>query len=682
MPGECTPQLRETIENTIRFLAVDAVNAANSGHPGAPMGLAAAAFELFDNHLRFDPSDPDWPLRDRFVLSGGHASMLLYGMLHLYGYALSLDEIRAFRQWGAQTPGHPEFGLTPGVETTTGPLGQGFAHAVGMALAARMARSRFQGVASPDQAAPGEHFVYGMMGDGDMMEGITSEAASLAGHLGLGNMIFIYDDNEITIDGGTELSFGEDIPARFVAQGWHVQGAIDGQAVSELGDALEAARAEVDRPSLIVLRTVIGRGSSAVAGTNKAHGSPLGAEEAARAKQAAGWPEAPNFWVPDEVRGYFEGRISDKKVSRAAIEAQHQAWREANPENAEAWDAARDRKLPGNLGERLAEGFAGVDDATRKHSAAVLARLHEIVPNMVGGSADLAGSAAPPILKEHGIVGPGAGPDTDPFAGRNIHFGVREHAMGAVVNGMALDGTFIPYCGTFLIFSDYMRPSIRLAALMKLRTLFVFTHDSFYVGEDGPTHQPIEQLDSLRAVPGLTIFRPADGVETAMAYAWALQHAQGPVLFALTRQGLKALSRPTDFELEDVWKGAYRVRESGKGADVVLVASGSEVSLACEAAEVLAAGGVEARVVSIPSLELFFAQPEAEQLALVPDDGTPVVAIEAGRGESYRRLVGRRGLIIGMTRFGESAPAGRLAEEFGFTPKAVATRVGEYLAGS
>ena len=684
MPGECSPQLRETIENTIRFLAVDAVNAANSGHPGAPMGLAAAALELFDNHLRFDPSDPDWPLRDRFVLSGGHASMLLYGMLHLYGYALSLDEIRNFRQWGALTPGHPEYGLTPGVEITTGPLGQGFAHAVGMALAARMTRSRFGGEASADQAAPGEHFIYGVMGDGDMMEGVSAEAASLAGHLGLGNLIFIYDDNQITIDGGTDISFGEDIPARFAAQGWHVSSTVDGQAVEELGAALEAARGERDRPSLIVLRTVIGRGSPAVAGKSKAHGAPLGAEEAARTKQALGWPEEPAFLVPDEVRGYFDGRIAEKKAERAATEARHQAWREANPDCAEGWDAARDRKLPGNLGELLAEGFEGVDDSTRKHSAAVLERLHDVIPYMVGGSADLAGSAAPPILKQHGIVGPGAdgGSDSvaDPFAGRNIHFGVREHAMGAITNGIALDGTFLPYCGTFLIFSDYMRPPIRLAALMKVRSLFVFTHDSFYVGEDGPTHQPIEQLDSLRVVPGLTIFRPADGVETAMAYAWALQRADGPVLFSLTRQGLKAVERPEGFELEDVWKGAYGVREPGRAPDVVLVASGSEVSLACEAAEGLAAKGVEARVVSMPCLELFFAQPEADQLALVPDDGTPLVAIEAGRGESYRGLVGRRGLVIGMPHFGESAPAGRLAEEFGFTPSAVADRVAKHLS--
>jgi len=677
MPAECTPQLREKIENTIRFLAVDAVDAAKSGHPGAPMGLAAAAFELFDNHLRFDPADPDWPLRDRFVLSGGHASMLLYGMLHLYGYELPLDQIRAFRQWGALTPGHPEYGMTPGVETTTGPLGQGFAHAVGMALAARMTRSHFGGAGG---SGPGEHFVYGMMGDGDMMEGITSEAASLAGHLGLGNLIFIYDDNRITIDGGTELSFGEDVTARFEAQGWHVQGPIDGQAVSELGEGLEAARGVTDRPSLIVLRTVIGRGSPGVAGKNKAHGAALGAEETARTKQAMGWPQEPAFHVPDDVRDYFNRRIAEKKADRSAVEAGHQAWREANPEGAEAWDAARNRKMPADLGERLAEGFADVDDATRKHSAAVLARLHATVPYMVGGSADLAGSAAPPVLGEYGIVGPGAEEGADPFAGRNIHFGVREHAMGAITNGIALDGTFLPYCGTFLIFSDYMRPSLRLAALMKVRSLFVFTHDSFYVGEDGPTHQPIEQLDSLRVVPGLTTFRPADGVETAMAYAWVLQRADGPVLLALTRQSLPALNRPADFELEDVWKGAYRVREPEGASDVVVIASGSEVALACAAAEQMATRGVEARVVSMPCLELFLSQSESDQLALVPDDGTPVVALEASRGESYRRFVGRKGLILGMQRFGESAPAAKLAEEFGFTPETVAARIEEHLA--
>ncbi len=534
MPSDCTPQLREQIENTIRFLAVDAVERAGCGHPGAPMGLAAAAFELFDRHMRFDPSDPDWPLRDRFVLSGGHASMLLYSMLHLYGYDVSLDDLRNFRQLGSKTPGHPEYGDTPGVEVTTGPLGQGFAHAVGMALAGRMTRSQLGGPADADAVGPGNHFVYGFMGDGDMMEGISSEAASFAGHLGLGNLVFIYDDNSITIDGGTEISFSEDIRARFESHGWHVQGRIDGQDTAGLDAALEAARAETERPSLIILQTVIGRGSPNVAGKSKAHGAALGADEVALTKEAMGWPAEPTFLVPDAVRSYFDARCEEKKAERRALDALHQAWREAQPDRAAAWDAARNRKLPGNLAEILAAGRADVVDATRKHSAVALQTLADCVPFMVGGSADLAGSAAPPILKGTGAVGdPGA---ADRFAGRNIHFGVREHAMAAITNGIALDGTFIAYSGTFLIFSDYMRPAIRLAALMKIRSFFVFTHDSFFVGEDGPTHQPVEQLDSLRAIPGLTVLRPADGIETALAYAWILEKAEGPALLSLTRQ--------------------------------------------------------------------------------------------------------------------------------------------------
>lgn len=679
MSGDCTPELREEIENTIRFLAVDAIEAAGCGHPGAPMGLAAAALELFDHHLRFDPAAPDWPLRDRFVLSGGHASMLLYSLLHLYGYDLSLEEIKKFRQFGSQTPGHPEYGMTPGVEVTTGPLGQGFAHAVGMALAARLARSQMGGSVEEGHVAPGDHFVYGIMGDGDVMEGISSEAGSLAGHLGLGNLIFLYDANEITIDGSTDLSLSENVGLRFSAQGWQVQGPIDGQDVRALSQALKSARSDVDRPSLIVLKTVIGLGSPGVAGKNKAHGAALGAEEAARTKDHMGWPQEPSFRIPETVQSYMAERRNAKQQERGEADARHQAWREANPEEAGLWDSARSRKLPADLVDRLTEGMAAKSDATRKHSAAVLERLGEAVPYMVGGSADLAGSAAPPILKSLGLVGPGAEEGQDPFAGRNIFYGVREHAMGAITNGIALDGTFIPYCGTFLIFSDYMRPAIRLSALMKIRSLFVFTHDSFYVGEDGPTHQPVEQVDSLRLIPGLDVFRPADGLETAMAYAWALERAEGPTLLALTRQGLPVLDRPAGFENEDIWKGAYLVRATEAKPDLILLASGSEVGLACQAAEQLAERGQSAQVVSMPCLELFDRQPEAEQLALIPDDGTPVVAIEAGRGESFRRFVGRSGLIIGMKTFGESAPAGDLADHFGFTPEKVVSRIEAHL---
>jgi transketolase len=673
------PELRERIENTIRLLAVDAVQAANSGHPGAPMGLAPAAFELFDNHLRFDPSDPDWPLRDRFVLSGGHASMLLYSLLHLYGYDLSLDEIRKFRQLGSGTPGHPEYGDTPGVEVTTGPLGQGFAHAVGMALAGRMTRSQLGGEATADQEGPGNHFVYGTMGDGDLMEGLVAESASLAGHLGLGNLIFLFDDNQITIDGPTSLSTSEDVRKRFEAQCWHVQGPVDGNDVSAIGAALEAARGETDRPSLIITRTVIGYGSPGVAGKNKAHGAALGPDEVARTKEALGWPLEPAFLVPDDVRAQLALRIEAKKQERLAVDTRHQAWREANPERAAAWDAARNRKLPGNLGELLVDGRADVSDATRKHSAAALKKLHELVPFIVGGSADLAGSAAPPMIAGDGVVGPGAGEGADPFAGRNIHFGVREHAMAAVTNGIALDGTFIPYCGTFLIFSDYMRPALRLAALMKIRSFFVFTHDSFYVGEDGPTHQPIEQIDSLRLIPNFTLFRPADGVETAMAYAWILQRAEGPVALSLTRQGLPTLERPSGFQSEDVWKGAYAVREPEGPPGLVILATGSEVSLAVDAAERLSADGLAVRVVSMPCVELFLEQPEADQQALIPDDGTPIVAVEAGRCEALRRFVGRGGLVYGLNRFGASAPAGDLAAHLGFTADALTAGIRAHL---
>lgn len=667
------PQLRERIENTIRFLAIDAVQRANSGHPGAPMGLARPAFELWDRHLRFDPQDPSWPLRDRFVLSNGHASMLLYSLLHLFGFELSREDLMSFRQLGSRTPGHPEYGDTPGVEMTTGPLGQGFGNGVGMALAARATRARF----GDGGRGPGHHFVYGIVSDGDLMEGISAEAGSLAGHLGLGNLIYLYDDNRITIDGPTHLSFSEDVAKRFDAQRWHVQ-SVDGQDHEQLSAALTSARDEIDRPSLIVMRTTIGFGSPGVAGKSAAHGAPLGPEEVQRTKEAAGWPLEPDFLVPDDVRVYLTERIEEKRGLRAEADADMAAWRAAQPERADAWDAARERRAPADLSERLLEGMQGLDDATRKHGATALDRLERATPYMIGGSADLAGSAAPPILKERGAIGVTDG-GADPFAGTNVYFGVREHAMGAITNGIALDGTLRPYCGTFLIFSDYMRPSIRLAALMRIPSIFVFTHDSIYLGEDGPTHQPIEQLDALRAVPGLTVFRPADGVETAMAWSWIAQHARGPALLALTRQKVKALQRPAAFDAEDVWKGGYAVRDPGAETKVVLVATGSEVSVACDAAEKLDAENVAARVVSLPCLELFLEQPEAYRRALLPDDGTPIVAIEAGRGDSLWRLVGGRGAVFGIDRFGASAPYTDLAEHFGFTPDRISMRVREHL---
>ena len=680
MSAQKTSDLPLRIENTLRFLAVDAVERAGIGHVGAAMALSAAAFELWDNHLRFDPKDPGWPLRDRFVLSNGHASMLQYGLLHLFGFDLTLEDLAKFRTLGSRTPGHPEYGETAGVEVTTGPLGQGFAHGVGMALAARMTASQFggglaEGGTSADRDRPGQHFVYGFVGDGDLMEGVSAEAASFAGHHGLGNLIFIYDDNQITIDGRTEITFGENVPARFEAYGWQVIDSIDGQDRSGLAAALESARKETGRPTLIILKTLIGRGAPNFEGKSKAHGGPLGADETRLAKENAGWPAEPDLLVPDDVRAYCSERAEAKHAERVASDARLEAWRKQNRESAARWDQARRRHLPSDLIAKLVEGMDVAVAATRKHSAVMLERLAELVPYMTGGSADLAGSAAPPIIASAGIVGPAAGEGVDPFAGRNIHFGVREHAMGAIANGIGLDGTFLSYCGTFMIFSDYMRPAIRLAALMKTRTLFVFTHDSIFVGEDGPTHQPIEQLDSLRIVPGLTLFRPADGVETAMAYAYALQEAKGPILLSLTRQGVPALERPAGFDPMDVWKGAHVVSEPSEKPNVVLLATGSEVGVAVEAATELAADGIRARVVSMPCVGLFLEQSDEAQDAIIPDDGTPIVAIEAGRGETLRRFVGRRGLVIGMDRFGASAPYTVLAEHFGFTGSQVAARV-------
>jgi transketolase len=509
------------------------------------------------------------------------------------------------------------------------------------------------------------------------MEGISAEAGSLAGHLGLGNLIYLYDDNRITIDGPTSLSFSEDVGKRFEAQRWQVLRA-DGEDFEALSAALEAARAEVERPSLVVVRTTIGHGSPGVAGKSAAHGAPLGADELRRTKQAAGWPLEPSFLVPDDVRAYCAERSAAKRQARAEADARLETWRATHPERATAWDAARARRVPDDLEATLVEGTRGVDDATRKHGARCLERMAQCAPYLIGGSADLAGSAAPPLLKEGGTLGSSEG-GADPFAGANIYFGVREHAMGAVTNGIALDGTLRPYCGTFLVFSDYMRPAIRLAALMRAPSIFVLTHDSIYLGEDGPTHQPIEQLDALRAIPGLTLFRPADGVETAMVWAWIARNARGPVLLALSRQKVKALQRAAAFRDEDVWKGGYAVRDPGADTRVVLLASGSEVALACAAAEKLDTDSIPARVVSLPSLELFLDQPEAYQRALLPDDGTPIVAIEAARGESLRRLVGGAGLVYGIDRFGASAPYADLAEHFGFTPDCVWSRVQEHL---
>ena len=524
-----------------------------------------------------------------------------------------------------------------------------------------------------DADGPGSHMVYGIVSDGDLMEGIAYEAASLAGHLGLGNLVYLYDDNKITIDGPTSVTFSEDVAARFEAVGWHVQTAA-GEDLEALDQAITAAREETGKPSIIVMQTKIGHGAPTVEGKSKAHGAALGAEGVEAAKNNLGWPLEPTLHVPDEVRAYCSARAAEKREARAERDARFDRWAKDNVDPAQAYAAARARTSPADLIEQLADGAEGAN-ATRNHSKAMLQKLSELVPYMVGGSADLAGSAAPPILSGTSIVGPGAGEGEDPFAGRNIHFGIREHAMGAITNGIALDGTFLPYSGTFLIFSDYMRPSIRLAALMGLRSIFVFTHDSIFVGEDGPTHQPIEQLDALRAIPKLKVFRPADGVETAAAYAWIVQQADGPAMLSLSRQKVEDLERPAGFALADVNRGAYTLVEPDRKPDLVVLASGTEVRLACDAADKLEPSGIAARVVSVPCLELFEAQDDAFIESLVPDDGTPIVAVEAARGESFRRLVGRKGLVYGIDRFGASAPHTVLATEFGYTPDALSERV-------
>jgi len=515
--------------------------------------------------------------------------------------------------------------------------------------------------------------------DGDLMEGVAAESASLAGHLGLGNLIYLYDDNKITIDGSTELSFTENVGQRFEAYGWQVLTA-DGEDVASVRSALEAGRAETGRPTLVVMRTTIGLGSPNRAGTSKAHGSPLGADEVKLTKETAGWPLEPTYRVPDEVKAYMADRIAAKKAERTAADDACSAWRSGHAARAAAWDQARDRKMPGDLAEQLTAGLADAADATRNHSGEVLQRLSSLVPYMVGGSADLAGSAAPSLMKMVGSVGPGAGEGADPFAGRNIFFGIREHGMAAITNGINLDGTFIGYSGTFLIFSDYMRPAIRLAALMKTPSIFVFTHDSIFLGEDGPTHQPIEQLDSLRAIPSLHVFRPADGVETALSYAWILGKANGPSLLSLSRQKLPPSPYSSALTADEFAKGAFAVKSCDGAPDVVLMASGSEVALCCETASALEADGVAVRVVSAPCLELFASQPDDYREVLLPS-GTPVVAVEAGVGESYRRFVGDRGIVYGIDRFGASAPLGDLADFFGFTTEKLKARVMGLLKG-
>ncbi|MEE2786426.1 MAG: transketolase [Myxococcota bacterium] len=666
-------QSRREITSTIRMLAADGVERANSGHPGAPMGLADIAFLLWDEFLRFDPESPQWLGRDRFVLSCGHASMLQYALLHLWGFDVSVDDLKNFRQWNSSTPGHPEVGMTPGIEVTTGPLGQGVANAVGMALAAKMLAARIE--ADDDGWHPIQQKVYALCSDGDVMEGIASEAASMAAHWRLDNLVWLYDDNRITIDGSTDLAFSEDVARRFEGFGWAVLSA-DGHDADSLRSALNHAES-ANVPVLIICRTHIGYGSPNKVDTASAHGAPLGESEIALTRRALNWTHAP-FEVPETVRQYFAMAQVRKSGSAQAWSKRFSAWKAARPESARLLETHLEMPLPANLQEQLLAQVPP-SGATRKISGAVLNCAAAQLPALVGGSADLSGSNGA-VIKGAAVVGdPSFEGQSFQYSGRQIHFGIREHAMGAVTNGMLLHGGFRPFCATFLVFSDYMRPTIRLAALSHLPNIFVFTHDSIFLGEDGPTHQPVEHHWALRSIPGAIYFRPADGVEVAMCWSWALSQSKVPVSFGLTRQGLPALHRDTACSPDDVLRGGYALRVVSE-PDVILIATGSEVHLCVKAADELKTSGIRARVVSMPSVELFESQPESYREALIPSDHPNVVTVEAGITGPWRAYTGRRGLTIGLDRFGASAPASVLAEQFGFTGPQIAARVRTHIA--
>ncbi len=667
VPTHANAALDQLCANTIRFLAADGVEKAKSGHPGLPMGMADVAYVLWTKFMRWQPDDPAWPDRDRFVLSAGHGSMLLYATLHLAGYDLSLADLQSFRQLRSRTPGHPEHGHTPGVETTTGPLGQGIGNAVGMALASRMAAARF----NTPEFSPVSWRVFGLCSDGDLMEGVSHEAASLAGHLGLGNLVFVYDDNRITIEGSTSLAFSEDVQKRFEAYGWHVLRA-DPYDHADLEAALSAAVAEESRPSLVIVRGHIGYGAPKKQDTSHAHGEPLGAEELAGARRALGWPDSPPFLVPAEVRARFAARAAELRPGYDAWHAGMKRWRAGDAARAGRWDAMIERRIPADLFDRLCQAAPTAAAATRAHGHAVLQQAAALVPALVGGSADLEPSTKTSI-KDSPSVRRGD------FGGRNLHFGIREHGMSAILNGMALSG-FVPYGSSFLVFTDYARPSLRLAALMKLPVTWVFTHDSVFVGEDGPTHQPVEHLAALRAIPNLLVLRPADGLETAAAWGLAIERRDGPTIIALTRQTTPVLARPATFDAADLRRGAYVLVESTAAGAVTLIATGSEVGVAVAAAALLAGSGRPARVVSMPAPQLFLAQPAEWRSRVLPEGGRRVT-IEAGVTAGWREIAGDSGLLIGIDRFGESAPASDLAPFFGLTAEAVAQRVTAWLAG-
>lgn len=644
--------------NAIRFLSADAVQKANSGHPGAPMGAAAAAYSLWDHFLKHNPDNPGWADRDRFILSAGHASMLLYSLLHLTGYELPIEEIEHFRQWESMTPGHPEFGLTPGVECTAGPLGQGFANGVGMAIAERWLAARFN--------RPGHeivnHHTYALVSDGDLQEGVSAEAASLAGTLGLSKLIYLYDDNGIQIEGSTNLAFTENVGERFLAYGWQVIGPVDGNDPDKVAEAIEKAKAETLRPSLILCRTIIGFGSPK-AGSSKAHGEPLGEENLLAAKKTLGWPETPSFLVPDEVRAHMRKALDRGREAEAAWWEKFEAYTRAYPQEAGLLTSYLENKAAAGFEEAIEDLYpaGSKPEATRNASGKALNAIAARVGNLMGGSADLAPSNKTMLAGEEAFS------ETTP-AGRNMHFGVREHAMGSIALGMSLHGGILPYTGTFLVFSDYMRPPMRLAALSKKQVVYVFSHDSIGVGEDGPTHQPVEHLMSMRAVPNLTVLRPGDANETAQAWVAALKKTDGPSCIVTTRQNLPVFDRAECGPAEGTLRGGYILWQADPGRiDAILIASGSEASLALDAAKALSKEGVQARVVSMPSFELFDAQPESYRNEVLPPAIRARVSAEAGITFGWQKYVGLDGASLGLDHYGASAPAGTLFKEFGFT---------------
>ncbi len=677
-------ELENKCINTIRFLAVDAIEKAKSGHPGMPLGAAPAAFTLWTKHLKHNPRNPEWPDRDRFVLSSGHASMLLYALLHLTGYDLSLDDIKNFRQWGSKTPGHPEFRHVPGAEVTTGPLGQGVANAVGLAIAEAHLAARF----NRGSGKIVDHYTYVLAGDGDMMEGVTAEACALAGHLGLGKLIVLYDDNSVSLAGSTALSFTENIEMRFKSYGWHVQKVKDGNDVAAIDRAIKKGKKETERPSLICIQSTIGYGAPCKQNTCDAHGSPLGPDELKGAKMTLGWPQEPLFYIPEEVLKHYRRAVANGEKWEKQWQKELQNYKGTEFQLFSEFSRRINGQLAMDWESALSPFPAGSKDvATRKAGEIVMQNLAAKIPELAGGSADLNPSTftwlkgcgdfqSPATSSEglHGMVGGGWG-----YEGCNIHFGVREHAMGSIAVGLSLHGGIIPYTATFLTFADYMRPPMRLAALMGLRTVFIFTHDSIGVGEDGPTHQPVEQIMNMRQVPNMTVIRPADANETVEAWRIALTKADGPTMLVFSRQNLPVLDRTVCASTLNTGKGGYILWESAPDPDIIFLATGSEVSLALNAARKLAEEGVKVRVVSLPSWDIFDRQPQEYRDKVLPPQIKARIAIEAGIRLGWEHYTGLAGKIIGMDSFGASAPGPVLYEKFGFTEARIISTARELL---